>query len=321
MSRSRSVSVIFVALVLTLVSLSSAQDIPGSSDHPMVARYQGSFITAQTRQDFDAYTLPLGPPDKSETKFTKQQNLEGKITKTLYKAPAGASPLAIYRNYEGALHKAGFETLYNCETKQCSQAGGRLQNVLGYGSKYLTSLGGHSLDDDASYLITAKEPKSNTYVVVMASHVWGDPSTVFYSVDVVEMKPMQGGLVTVNAQALADDIAKSGHAAVYGIYFDTGKAVIKPESKPVLDEIAKLLGAQPGLKLHVVGHTDNMGSLASNMALSKQRADAVVKALVTDYHIASPRLLANGVGPLAPVANNKAEEGRAKNRRVELVEQ
>ena len=78
---------------------------------------------------------------------------------------------------------------------------------------------------------------------------------------------------------------------------------------------------QPSLRLHVVGHTDNVGALAHNMTLSKQRAEAVVNALVTNYQIAAARLIANGVGPLAPVASNAAEEGRAKNRRVELVAQ
>ena len=97
--------------------------------------------------------------------------------------------------------------------------------------------------------------------------------------------------------------------------------MIKPESKQSVEEIAKLLNQQPSLKLHVVGHTDNVGALPHNMTLSKQRAEAVVNALVNDHHIAAARLIANGVGPLAPVASNAAEDGRAKNRRVELVGQ
>lgn len=190
-----------------------------------------------------------------------------------------------------------------------------------YSGKYLGPLEGRSLDDAASYLLTARQAKSNTYVVVVASHHWGIPANVFYTVDVVEVKPLETGLATVNAQALAEDITRTGHAPVYGILFATDKAVIKPESKPVLDEIAKLLRTQPTLKLHVVGHTDNVGALAHNLALSKQRADAVVNALLTNYQIAGVRLQASGVGPLAPVASNAAEGGRGKNRRVELVAQ
>jgi outer membrane protein OmpA-like peptidoglycan-associated protein len=135
------------------------------------------------------------------------------------------------------------------------------------------------------------------------------------------MKPMQAGLVSVNASSLANDISRTGHAAIYGIYFDTGKADVKPESETTLAEIAKLLQQEPGLKLYVVGHTDNAGTLASNMDLSKRRGDAVVKVLTTKYNIAGARLSSQGDGPTAPVATNDSEEGRAKNRRVELAKQ
>jgi outer membrane protein OmpA-like peptidoglycan-associated protein len=132
---------------------------------------------------------------------------------------------------------------------------------------------------------------------------------------------MEIGLVTVNADALAKDIARTGHVAIYGIYFDTGKADLKPESEPVLKEIAKLLQHNPELKLYVVGHTDNVGDLTYNMKLSQARANAVVEELVSKYGVDAKRLKAHGVGPLSPVVSNNTEEGRAKNRRVELVEQ
>jgi OOP family OmpA-OmpF porin len=126
---------------------------------------------------------------------------------------------------------------------------------------------------------------------------------------------------TVSAAALANDIAQTGHAAVYGIYFDAGKAELKPQSDPTLAEIGKLLTANAQLKLFVIGNTNNVGGLTANLVLSKQRADAVVAALVARYRVAPARLRASGIGPLAPVATNRTEEGRARNRRVELVEQ
>jgi outer membrane protein OmpA-like peptidoglycan-associated protein len=132
---------------------------------------------------------------------------------------------------------------------------------------------------------------------------------------------MEGGLITVDAAALSSDIAATGHTAVYGIYFDTAKAEVKPESDAALKEIAKLLQQTPTLKLFVVGHTDSVGALASNMDLSKRRADAVVAALTAKYGVAAARLAAQGCGPLAPVGSNDTEDGRAKNRRVELVKQ
>jgi outer membrane protein OmpA-like peptidoglycan-associated protein len=138
---------------------------------------------------------------------------------------------------------------------------------------------------------------------------------------VIESKPMEGALIKVDAAALGGDIGKSGHVAVYGIYFDTGKADVKPESDAALTEIAKLLQQDAKLKLLVVGHTDNVGTLAANMDLSKRRAESVVQVLTTKHGVASTRLIAQGAGPLAPVVSNSTEDGRAKNRRVELVQQ
>lgn len=187
---------------------------------------------------------------------------------------------------------------------------------------YIKDLRGRSFDDDDAYLLVAREPKQDIYAVVYATHPYGDASHAVCVVDVIETKPLASGLVAVvDAKTMADDIGKVGHVALYGIYFDTGKATLRPESKAALDEIAKLLQMQPSLKLHVVGHTDNVGVLAANMTLSKQRADAVVTALATEYKIAPARLVGNGVGPLAPVASNSTDEGRQKNRRVELVPQ
>jgi outer membrane protein OmpA-like peptidoglycan-associated protein len=141
-----------------------------------------------------------------------------------------------------------------------------------------------------------------------------------YELTVVEKAEMAQEVVA-DAKSLMSDIQATGHASVYGIYFDFDKADIKPESESALKEIAKLLQENSSLKLHVVGHTDNVGNIDYNMKLSKARADAVVKELTTRYKVSAQKLKAYGVGSLAPVASNKTDEGRAKNRRVELVEQ
>jgi len=108
---------------------------------------------------------------------------------------------------------------------------------------------------------------------------------------------------------------------VNGILFDTGKADIKPESHPALQEVAKLLKGDPKLKVYVVGHTDNVGGLVANMDLSKRRAASVVLALTTEFGVPAAQLQSYGDGPYAPVASNDSEDGRALNRRVELVKQ
>lgn len=141
-----------------------------------------------------------------------------------------------------------------------------------------------------------------------------------YHLRIIEKKLMEQDVVA-NADSMSQSINATGKVALYGIYFDFGKAVLKPESDPTLAEIVKLLQAGPNLKLYVVGHTDNVGTLDANLQLSRDRADAVVKALIGKYGIAASRLQPLGVGPAAPVESNKTEEGRAKNRRVELVAQ
>ena len=139
-----------------------------------------------------------------------------------------------------------------------------------------------------------------------------------YGIHLIEKHAMNQDIVA-DANSMASSIRESGKIALYGIYFDTGKSILKPESTPTLQEISKLIKADPNLKLYVVGHTDNTGSLEPNMKLSWDRATAVVNALVTQYAVTATRLTACGDGPTAPVASNDNEEGRAKNRRVELV--
>jgi len=127
--------------------------------------------------------------------------------------------------------------------------------------------------------------------------------------------------VVATATELGSGIGGTGHAVVPGILFDTGKADLKPESSKALDQVAKLLTEHADWRVYIVGHTDNVGQLGANLDLSKRRAEAVVQALVTEYHISPARLGSFGAGPYAPVASNENEDGRTKNRRVEIVKQ
>ena len=140
------------------------------------------------------------------------------------------------------------------------------------------------------------------------------------TIEIIEKEAMKQE-ITADAKFMAEGLSSTGHVAIYGIYFDFNKSDLKPESEPALNEIAKLLTGNSNLKVFIVGHTDNVGGVDYNMKLSQTRADAVVKALTIKYKINPQRLKAYGVGQMAPVASNKTEEGQAKNRRVELVEQ
>jgi flagellar motor protein MotB len=309
-------TVIFAgALAAFAAQVATAQrpDLQGSKDHALVTRYPGSFIAQYSYTEFDEVMFPVGKGN--DAKFDKSLRVEGKVTRIGYESPAHRSALEIYRNYESALLKSGFQVLWSCVNNDGCGAGGPIQ-ITSVGREDWSWGSGHR------YLV-AKSPRG-TGDVYVSLHVgtWSDENRgPFVVLIIAELKPMEGGLVTVNAAALASDITATGHSAVYGIYFDTAKAEVKPESDAALQEIAKLLQQTPALKLLVVGHTDGVGALASNMDLSKRRADAVVVALTTKHGVAAARLSAQGAGPLAPVASNKSEDGRAKNRRVELVEQ
>ena len=163
---------------------------------------------------------------------------------------------------------------------------------------------------------TLKFTKDGKEIWAQVDSAW----TAGYQIHIIEKAGMEQEIVA-SAEAFSNDLKDTGHAAVYGIYFDTGQSVVKPESEPALEQIAKLLKGDPSLKVNVVGHTDNVGTIEANMKLSQARATAVVAALTAKYGIAATRLNAYGVGPLAPVATNKTYDGKAKNRRVELVEQ
>jgi len=313
-----SVRRIFVACLLVgLAALSAGAqggDVEGSKDYPMISRYPGSVIRDYLQREFDEFTLPLAK--LVDGNFTKSQHLEGKVTRIVYAVPQGRSVLEVFRNYQGALKKAGFETLYTCGPQECSD---------GRGGARLYGTGDYDLywgpDHGIRYLSSKlARPEGDVYVSLFVDDEGqlNGAQVILYA---IEMKPMEADLVTVNAASLANDINRTGHASVYGIYFDTGKADIKPESDATLKEIAKLLQGSPNLRLYVVGHTDNQGALDMNMDLSRRRADAVLVALTTKYGVPPAKLRAFGNGPYAPVASNDSEDGRAKNRRVELVKQ
>jgi outer membrane protein OmpA-like peptidoglycan-associated protein len=277
-------------------------------------------------KQFDEYILALGKVEwerdedyKRVFNLTKSKQLEGKVTRIQYDAPEDRSTLEIYRNYESALKRAGFEILFAGAREELGEDFGEaiynaMRNIRGDYWHYL-----HSEVEHQRY-IAAKlsRPEGDVYISIFVSISIHKRNPVIQA-DFIEVKPMEEGLVT--ADTMMEDMTRTGRVVIYGIYFDTGRADVKPESEPVLKEIAKLLEQNSELKLYIVGHTDNVGDLTYNMKLSQNRADAVVKTLVSKYGVDTKQLKAYSVGFLAPVASNKAEEGRAKNRRVELVEQ
>jgi OmpA-OmpF porin, OOP family len=310
-------------------------DLSGGKDSPLISRYVGSSLVAFVNINYDQATLPL-TNEVQDKHFVKAQKIEGKITRIAYLAPAGITVLEVARNYQLALSKAGMTMKFSCEKETCGST--RIQEPFieyAQGMKQVASYGGYSdvgflvlNDGESPYYFWGTLPVNgrSVYVSVFTSKMEASDGSALKGragtfIEIVEPKAMETDKVSVDANAIRSSIQNVGKIALYGIYFDTGKTDLKMESKAQLVEIAKFLNSETGAKIIVVGHTDNAGSIEFNQTLSQQRASAVATVLIRDYGIAQGRIIAKGVGNYCPVASNASEDGRAKNRRVELVQQ
>ena len=324
-----------LALSLSLLPVAHAampvKDTVKGQEPALVSRFQDSKMVGFGLKEFDEVNLVAGKrtEDKSGKGVNNLLRLEGKYTRIAYNYPPQRSSLEVMRNYQAALEKAGLKPLFVCAREECGKGFGEylLENRLG--DKFIS--GGEANWSPFNY--GRNDVRYQLYKGVLSNGA--QVHVAVYTVDpvqkenggiyveVVEAKAMETGKVaaTLNAGEMAKGIAAEGKVAIYGVYFDTDKADVKPESKAALDEMAKLLQKDAALKVHVVGHTDNQGTTARNLELSQKRADAVVKALAAQYKIDAKRLSAKGIASYAPVASNDNDAGRGKNRRVELVKQ
>lgn len=223
-----------------------------------------------------------------KTGAAKTERVEGRRTAVSYTAKEGLS------------HPSGLQVIRNYVNAAKAVGGGQVYEYEDGGTQY-----------------------STIRILKEGVEIWVEVSGAnngMYNVQLVSKQLMKQDVVA-NAAALSSGIMETGRVAVYGIYFDTGKADLKPASDPAVAEIVKMLKADTNLKIYVVGHTDNAGQFANNVKLSQDRAASVVNALVSKHAIAATRLTPFGAGPTSPVASNKTDEGKAKNRRVELVGQ
>ena len=274
------------AAMLVVVALPCAAqetDKTGSKDPRLLTRMPGFYISGYKDVQFDAHEFLVQTP-----KAVGKQHAEGHQTYWRYDITSAAaatppSKLQIARNYQNAVERLGGKKMYD---------------------------GGPGNDYDSTFLISKNG--TDTWIEL-------NPIGTMYTLLIVEVQKMQQDVVA-NADALKGGLADSGHVEVPGIFFDTAKSDIKPESGPAIDEIAKLLTNNPALKVGIVGHTDMVGDATANLKLSQARAQSVITDLVSRHGIAAARLVAFGAGPWAPVASNKTDDGRARNRRVELVE-
>lgn len=177
----------------------------------------------------------------------------------------------------------------------------------------VASKGGSVVNESNSLLILQAKVAGEVWWVQIKSDQSGT-----YSVTSVREESMNQYII-LSAEDIAREINSTGKATFYGIYFDTDKAEIKPESKETLEQMANYLKGNPSVNVYVVGHTDNDGSFEHNQKLSEKRAEAVIKELVESYGVDVSKLKAYGVASLSPVSSNTSDEGKSKNRRVEMV--
>jgi OOP family OmpA-OmpF porin len=316
--------------LLTLQISAFAADLPGAKDPEGMKRYEGSEIIGYRAPRFDEYTLPLGPPTGfTPPAYEKSLTVEGLVGRYTYVAPAGRSAAEVSRNYKLEFGRLGIETLYEKPAGVHGWFGPTLQQasnedgigqILQYNEAQERVLVGQTKDEPHTYyfvFVTAY----NDGVIPQRLQAVVQKDRVLVHVVVVAPEKMEQKMTFVSATAMSKSLADTGRVVLQGLYFDTDKDTIRVDSQPMLQEIAKLLHAEPKLAVHVVGHTDNVGTIEHNLDLSRRRAASVVRELTTRFAIPANRLDAFGAGPYAPVASNATEEGRAENRRVELVAQ
>ncbi len=283
------------------------RDVAGARDYPGIGRFGGSVITGYVVKDFDAARMQAAAFKDGQPADARR--LEGRIIRVAYRTNPGPSILEVSKNFETQLAKAGFKTLLACDTDACGAIPfTEAIDVLPVPQMWVDGFNYH-------YYAGRKEDGGREiFASVLVSQ---NNQDITAQLTVAELGAIENKMV--DAAAMAKGLGETGHIALYGIYFDTDKAIIKPESRPTLEQIAKLLTGQPQLNVFIVGHTDNQGAYDYNLDLSRRRAEAVAAELVKSYRIAQPRLRTAGVGFLAPIGTNASDSGRALNRRVELV--
>ncbi|MDP2373866.1 OmpA family protein [Reyranella sp.] len=326
MSRFRMIALVAMAASAASAGPALAQkaDLAGAADHALVGRYEGSVVTFYQTKAYEELKLPSKPLDRGDKDKPAawQVDLSGKLTSIRYEGPAGRSILEVMRNYEAALKAKGFEVKVFCRgASECSPARA-VSTFWGVGRG---QIGLPTTWDTTVYLLAERSADSGKVTVgllgVETKATNNRPLTPHVAVTVVESKKMDSDKIAVVAAGeMQQALERDGRIAIYGIHFDFDKAEIKPDSTPQIEQLAALLKQSPGLEVLIVGHTDGQGAFDYNLSLSQRRAQAVVEALVSGHGIERKRLTPAGAGMAAPVASNRTDEGRSKNRRVEIVE-
>jgi len=303
-------------------------DIPDGNDHPAVGRYPGAEITWQQIENFAQHKIPTGPVT-GYRHIDEWIETEGRVTRIFYELTGERTHAEVWANYRDGLTEGGFEIIaQGLDPARNVDIGHRrwlavyyIANPFNAGGEPVDQLTQGKSDQGGSGVVLGRRQRADDTIYALVSLEQHDADTVAILVDVVETKAAESGRVLADAAAIGRDIEDQGRVVLEGLYFDHDRDTLTAESAPVLAEIAKFLEAIPDKAFYIVGHTDNAGTFAYNLDLSRRRAETVRRALIENYGVAGERLHAHGSGPTSPVLSNAAAAGRAANRRVELVEQ
>ncbi|RMF80823.1 MAG: OmpA family protein, partial [Planctomycetota bacterium] len=305
-----------LALLILLAGAARAEE---EEFTPEFGALEGATLTHSLDRSFDSYDLPIGPLSRDARPVL---TLEGEVRELVYRLDDETSTLEAIRNYEARLTELGYDILFECAGNECGGFDFRF-------GVYLVDPPAMRFDLADFRYLGAVLKAENRHVSIIASRQGGklfvqvvtvDAATTPASMTTMENAPRPGAKPAgARLYALARRLTEDGHAPLDGVTFEPGSARLTVESSVTLDQAARLLRARPDLKFLVVGHTDNEGSLEANLKLSRARAEAVAAALAAHDGVSAAQLEPHGVGFLAPRANNADPEGRALNRRVELV--
>lgn len=318
---------LWALLVAGLLPASAlARDIEGAGDHPLVERIAGSHIVHMEADEFRRVTLPTGPWDQSAREYTDSVTREGEWLKLVYAFDDDdTSALRVHRSFLQVLPAAGFEILFEgVDTELLASGAGRSASFLTAhpSDRYKLTHRGPINQRQPVYYLIASHQTEPVHVAISTFNAAGNPSGVRYAVNVITEEEMVIAMdhQPLSAGEMEQGLISEGRVAIQDILFGFDSDEILAESAASLATIAELLNERTELGLLVVGHTDDVGDFDYNLRLSMSRASAVVNYLVNQHGIDASRLNSAGAGMMAPIASNRTEQGRAQNRRVELVE-
>jgi len=276
----------------------------------IVTIFRGSTVNYDDKMGYDEFYVTTNVTSEGEL-TTKR--IEGNIHHRFCYAPADRSIKEIITNYEEAIKSKGGKILVSSSGKEFYKEFSKKRPDHGLTNYEWIQFGLYN-----NYYLSAivSGDKTDHYVLILPAQV---EKKLVYSLVIIETTAMEKGFVT--ADNINDDMLSKGHIAIYGIHFETGQSVIKLKSKETLNTIANYLNNNTEKTFYIVGHTDNVGDFTENKVLSDDRAKSVMNELINTYSVKADQLKAYGVSSLSPVASNSTDEGKAKNRRVEIVEQ